>query len=1051
MSLLMQNQSVPLNDQSKKLLDKTTSLNAKTTGSPAPAGNPMELLAESSVARRAMMDGSSVRGDQYLVRKASGEKELFTRRDGQFVNAAGISMKEALAGEKQFKPTKTMLERERQNAENMKRRAGKGILSGRQPKKQGILSGRTTAQPEEAPATPFNQEAKKQIYDMMSRQQQLLSETQSTVKGLSDTYQRSFQELTNKLGEQAASFKQQLQQFATNNNKAVDIESPEFQQEMEQAIATGQTDFTSIFDKYSKSPTEQEAPGTFDQQEFKEIQGLAEQAVKAGLPQKDADFALEGLTKRGLPMNQIRDFFEGKISGQDVTGAAAVEDVSKDTQPTVDSSQGLVVDLEPEKEIPESEKIGNALDSTLKLNGDSLMTTLTSMGLDPANMSSSELLQTMLLQQGLAIADDPAVENYLNKGIERAQQAQYEAQVQFGNSVKDIDKAISGEEFTPTTFEGVAAKAYAQSKDLNMESVAAEKEWLETQHDVWMSQERDKRGRLEGYLKAKLYAAGAQDSSAGLSTMALAVNAADLNIQLKEGEHRYAMSQLNIQSRQIMNEFTNNVVELGMKAEAAKGEAMAKAEEQIYQIEGKLIESSKEKDKLKLSAFGTFVDKMQEIDEQKKAQARWEYEKQYQKIRDVTEDAYKLSGLMGTYHYANEKGEVVDTGQKTLDYKQWEDTAMMNKLKYEQGIENDTWGKAMDLLDFGDRGAVPVVEQMLGMAPGTLASIDTPEERKMALEEYKRATEIASGVYSNSLGDGGYTIGENGDVIMVNDGGVISGMFTPGFRKSKMFPGMGLQCAEFMHKFFDIGPLGSSLAAKKRHINTPKNYAPKVGDMVFTSESKQYGHVAVINAVDYQNNTITLTEANFKGKGVVSNDRVLRLDSPVIAGYHTGNLKPEISRQLGELSSSKVNKYVDTARQEGLEKAEEMLAKIKDDQERQVAQKLFDDAIRTPGPTYDAGRLMVDAFGLPTSGGELELAIKEGLISPTDLQKVTGLGGYRSDPQLHGLRMMYSMLEGVQIKTPSLYDQLSSAQEPDEESSTTSTTSSSSGSSREYF
>lgn len=64
----------------------------------------------------------------------------------------------------------------------------------------------------------------------------------------------------------------------------------------------------------------------------------------------------------------------------------------------------------------------------------------------------------------------------------------------------------------------------------------------------------------------------------------------------------------------------------------------------------------------------------------------------------------------------------------------------------------------------------------------------------------------------------------------------------------------------------------------------------RAGDVIFTDDSKTYGHVAVVNSVN-PDGTITLSESNYKGKYLVTHDRTIPITSPKIFGAVRGRLK----------------------------------------------------------------------------------------------------------------------------------------------------------------
>lgn len=106
----------------------------------------------------------------------------------------------------------------------------------------------------------------------------------------------------------------------------------------------------------------------------------------------------------------------------------------------------------------------------------------------------------------------------------------------------------------------------------------------------------------------------------------------------------------------------------------------------------------------------------------------------------------------------------------------------------------------------------------------------------------------------------------------------------------------GGQCGIFAHKIVDFPPIGDAKSEKfasvdKFGIPAAKwRQSPQVGDVIITDESKQYGHVAVVNAI-LPDGSLRLTESNFRGKESVSHDRTLPINSSKIYGAFRGKLK----------------------------------------------------------------------------------------------------------------------------------------------------------------
>jgi len=684
----------------------------------------------------------------------------------------------------------------------------------------------------------------------------------------------------------------------------------------------------------------------FDHEKYAKLEEMAKEAVIGGLPQKEADFALEGAAKRDVPMEEIEKFFTNKMAKAPEDMAAS--DIAGDTPetagtsfetsaPTDTSNMGFVAPPS-EKYLEPAEEMGLALDSVTAMDANAMTSTFEKMGLDPGTMTSAEMLAQWEFDTKMSLVNDDKYGNYLNRLTEQALSGFDEAQRAYQDDIGQIDKAISDPEFIPTSAVGLSAKVYAQSKEMQFENIEDEKEYQQKQFDQWHAEEVDKRGRLEGYLKAKLYVAGSQDSIAGLTSMALVVNAADMRMQMAEVDHTYAMSGLNKQAREVMMNFTNQVVELGMQAESNKSAAMSASQDKLAEIEKLSIENDKEKDKLRLETIATFTTKLEKIDENKRADEKWAYEQEYKKIRDASEDAYRLSGLTGNVFYADPTtGEVVDTGVQTFNAKQWEANYMMDQAKFDHLVNQDSWNRGMDearmSLDEAKMAAdqsnslwtqamkgietygsefAPYAEQMAGMPPGSLTGLKTMEEQKLALDNQFNAT-FWGGEMSQDI----FGMAAMGSAAGLVDGSAISGMFPDGAK--------GGQCGTFIRtKFFTVGSMGDTLASK---IKTMDNVmggkklaemggvnALRVGDMVIQDVGTAYGHVAMINAIN-SDGTVTFTESNWKGDEKVNNNRTIDPLKGNIVAIHRGDLKPEVEAQLKKFSAIQegAKKYGDAA------------------------------------------------------------------------------------------------------------------------------------------
>lgn len=110
------------------------------------------------------------------------------------------------------------------------------------------------------------------------------------------------------------------------------------------------------------------------------------------------------------------------------------------------------------------------------------------------------------------------------------------------------------------------------------------------------------------------------------------------------------------------------------------------------------------------------------------------------------------------------------------------------------------------------------------------------------------------------------------------------------------------ECGYWSRKIVDYpSGTGNSLAEKTAFVKREGlqrdawlKAGPKVGDVIFTNDSKDYGHVAVVNSIN-PDGSITVSESNYKGHYLVSHDRKIPLNSNSIIGAVRGKLKTNIS------------------------------------------------------------------------------------------------------------------------------------------------------------
>jgi len=572
-------------------------------------------------------------------------------------------------------------------------------------------------------------------------------ELAATFEEQSETYRKSFQDLQKMMGEQTETVRQQLDMIQKQAGALVDITNEQFQSEMLEAQQNGETDFTPIMEKYLVKE------GAEGAEVAKETT-----AVKAPQPATGESPDEFEAIKQVSQMHNVDMGIAREIYNYEKRQAAQADLPDPEFSPGAGYSTDITESASPTQQADE------ALENISNMSSSSVMTMVEGLGLDLDTMTSSEAMQVMLLSQSMAIADDPTVSDFLERSANYAMSTFEESLRVYGNggtAVKEIDKAISGKDFMPTTYEGLMAKAQQQSKDLQLESVEAQRDYMKTQQDVWMKQETDNRSRLEGYLKAKLYAVGAQDSSAGLQTMALAVNAADMRLQLKQSEYNYGISQLNVQARSIMNNYANGIVELTLNVEEKKATAESTYNEKMLGIEKELILDNKEKNKLRMEAYTSFTDNMYKIEQDQKTEERFWYQQNYQEAQDAIGNAYQLSGLMGTMHAVDENGNVVDTGIKTIDTKKWEKTYWLDYMQYERSITNDNMDTLFNLIDRGaDMGSIANIAGQMGIDPSILSGVTSKDEAKGLLADAAERAKFV-GLYSGVMEETSYQDLEN--------------------------------------------------------------------------------------------------------------------------------------------------------------------------------------------------------------------------------------------------------------------------------------------------
>ena len=721
----------------------------------------------------------------------------------------------------------------------------------------------------------------------------------------SESYKNSFEALQTSLGEQSELMQQQLETFQKTTGNLVNIAQEGFQEEVQSTLASG-GDLNTVFEKYTSK--QGEGLGEKMQEMSPEIQEAAKAAVKAGARPESVQEALDAYGRETSFGPMILDYLN-KFAEKDP------QEVQKETQEVMPIPQNTTVPEINDITSP-TDQINSTLDNILTIGGPDMFDQIGAM--DFENMNSADMLKVMMMAQ-IQTINDPTMNQYLNRMANRAEQGYQDALTLSEKGISEVNKAIDGKDFAPSTYEGLAAKIAVQGKDLQLESVSAEKKYRQEQYDTWLTQEQDKRGRLEGYLKAKLYASGAQDSTAGLQTMALQTNAADARLQSAQSEHNYAMSKLNIESRGIMMNYTNNVSKIAMDIEAKRTKAAGDYSDKLFEIEGMVIEDEREKRKLTMSALSEFNDKMYTYKKDQKDQAWKQYTQSYKENQDAIDNAYKRSGLTGTQWSVDSKGNMYDTGIATFENLKWQDSNALDYLNYNRNVENDLWDRAGVLLEGGQfKDAALLIGEDINFFDG----YETLADKEFALS----TLENSQSTYSQILGG------------MMAESGVINNCYADGTK--------GGQCGEFIHKFVNDYPYGlNTLQQKKSAINST---TPQVGSVVITNESypgSNTGHVAMVN--DVSDGYITLTESNYVGPELVSNSRKIPINDPKIQGYFNGTLNKEIQGMMTSTDQMVASKYYNIAKTKGIDTARKQLdQELGSGEEGRNVELAFNDLIR---------------------------------------------------------------------------------------------------------
>lgn len=692
----------------------------------------------------------------------------------------------------------------------------------------------------------------------------------------SKEFEDAFKQLTE---QQQQMFGEALATFEVATGGLPDLNDPNLQAALQNAAKQGDNQLDAVYaylDQQGKQAngSGKARPVVYNQRanftyEGTDLDALVEEARMVGVTEDRIQRALqyqdEGDGKSYL------DAEIGLKTGEIVIPTASSPNAAIQNQqtPTEVSQYGQEDYMNDGGVLEPRDQLNNDLDAVINKNPSDIVSQFATM--DLANMSSVDLLKRLTISQlqetSILYSEQQSMYEAMGKA---ATDGRDKALAEIDRGIKEVGQAVDGDDFVPTTYEGLAAKVVAEQKEFSMDSIEAEQELMDAQFNSKMQVEREKRSRLEGYLKAKLVAFGALDSSAGLTVMSVQVNAADSRLELMEAEHRYAKTQLNIQSRQVMSSFTNNILQIGMDSEAKKDSIKENYDAQISEINQAKITSASEKRQASLSILADFQEKSYQIERDRKEDEYRELQMAQQQMKDAIDYSMKLANVTGEIHYVDETGAVVQlldangSPIPTFEKQQWQETNMLNYAKFEHNMQNDIYNRALELFDIGGAANIETIRNLTGI---DLSGAVSREDAEFALDQAKFAAEQGS-TFAGAL---------------VTENGPIASLFPDGSH--------GGQCGAFVRNLVSDWPYGlNTLEQKMGAINSR---TPQVGAVLIQKGDPKYGHAAVVNAIE-ADGTLVLTESNYNYGEKVTNTRRISPDDPSIMGYYVGKLDSRI-------------------------------------------------------------------------------------------------------------------------------------------------------------
>lgn len=422
------------------------------------------------------------------------------------------------------------------------------------------------------------------------------------------------------LGNAGSMVKDQVATAEKDLGRGIDTSNPQLQSEIAAAIERGASteEIQTILTKYpiglTSEPYDYLEPSTQDPK-IAELEGNALSGQM--LSEKDIKSAKDAFARGYLNKDEYIAYLEK------YQPSAADTLVDQKNTPEVQYTT------------PPEVSIGNFLANFGSMDYGSLTGMLATMGGKPlSEMSSAELNQMMLAQ--LSLGQSNEYQNKLtalyDKMKERTMQAYLAASDDIDIATGEIDNILSGKDSTATSLEALMIRVAKQSMETNKMSLDAQEKYLKAEYEFTYNKMLEQNSRLEGYMKAKLNWMGAGDSSAGLTTIAMAVDNAQQTLLLYQGKHEANMIQLEAQKTQMMNNFYNSVQEQLLTLQGRKDNAMAEYNAKLDEIEANELASTQEAQTLQLNVLSSLVTNMHALDQEQK---QWEYQ--------MAQDAYEKS------------------------------------------------------------------------------------------------------------------------------------------------------------------------------------------------------------------------------------------------------------------------------------------------------------------------------------------------------------------------------------------------------------------------